>query len=70
VPGCSVADDFNHALGDPREARLEAALGYMVNGTCPAAAAIPSAVDIGAAQILREGTLHRSPWRENRILRR
>ena len=70
VPGCSVADDFDHALGDPREARLEAALGYMVNGTCPAAAAIPSAAEAGAAQILREGTLHRSPWRENRILRR
>ena len=28
VAGCSVADDFDHALGDPQEARLEAALGY------------------------------------------
>jgi len=70
VAGCSVADDFDHALGDPQEARLEAALGYMVNGSCPAALATPSAVEGGGAQLVREGTLQRSPWRENRILRR
>src|SRR5262249_16939702 len=29
VPGCAVADDFGHALGDPNEARLAAALGYL-----------------------------------------
>src|SRR5205814_1836239 len=28
VPGCSVADDFSRALGDPNEARLAGALGY------------------------------------------
>ncbi len=37
LPGCSVADDFTHALGDPNEAVLSAALGYMANPTvCPA----------------------------------
>ncbi len=36
VPGCVVADDFNHAFADPREGRLQAALSYRANGTCPA----------------------------------
>jgi len=70
VPGCSVADDFSHALGDPKEARLEAALGYLVNRACPAASASLSAVEGGEARILGEGALHKSPFRENRILRR
>ncbi len=35
VPGCSVADDFNHDFGDPNEGRLRAALGYRVDGSCP-----------------------------------
>jgi hypothetical protein len=70
VPGCAVADDFNHALGDPKEARLEAALGYLVNRTCPAASALPSAVEGGELRLLGEGSMHKSPFRENRILRR
>ena len=37
LPGCSVADDFEHALGDPLEGRLAAALSYREDGTCPAA---------------------------------
>lgn len=37
VTGCYVADDFDHGLGDPSEARLAAALYYRDNGTCPAA---------------------------------
>ena len=39
VPGCFVADDFDHLLGDPNDARLAAALGYMQTATCPAASA-------------------------------
>ncbi|MYD96195.1 MAG: peptidase [Gammaproteobacteria bacterium] len=35
VPGCAVADDFNHPFGDPDEARLKAALGYREDETCP-----------------------------------
>src|SRR5215467_8086276 len=35
IPGCSVADDFTHMLGDPAEARYAAALSYSVNQTCP-----------------------------------
>jgi carboxyl-terminal processing protease len=34
IPGCSVADDFNHALGDPNEGQLSAALAYRTGGVC------------------------------------
>jgi len=36
IPGCAVADDFSKPLGDPEEARLAAALGFMQDGSCPA----------------------------------
>jgi len=39
LAGCSVDDDLNHALGDPDEARLAAALSYRETGTCPPDAA-------------------------------
>ena len=35
VAGCAVADDFDHAFGDTREARLNAALGYRNDSSCP-----------------------------------
>lgn len=38
-PTCAVPDDFEHALGDPREARMAAALTYMATGACPPSAA-------------------------------
>jgi carboxyl-terminal processing protease len=39
VPGCSVADDFTHAMGDEDEARVAAARAFRAsnNQTCPAA---------------------------------
>ena len=70
LPGCSVADDFTHALGDPAEARLAAALGYRVDQGCPPAAA-GAATAVGARDLsATDGLAHKSPWRENRILRR
>jgi hypothetical protein len=38
VPGCSVADDFTHELGDPAEGRIAAALAFRAsnNQVCPA----------------------------------
>ena len=36
IPGCSVADDFEHGFADPGEGRLKAALRYRLDGTCPA----------------------------------
>lgn len=38
-PDCRAADDIGHALGDPAEASLAAALTYVATGTCPAATA-------------------------------
>ncbi len=70
VPGCAVADDFEHALGDPEERRLEAALEFLVTRTCPAPSAVPAAVEGGPALMTGEGMLSRPPWRENRLLRR
>jgi carboxyl-terminal processing protease len=37
TPDCPVADDLDHQLGDPAEARIRAALGYIETGRCPAA---------------------------------
>jgi carboxyl-terminal processing protease len=39
VTGCSVADDFTHAMGDATEARIATALSFRAsnNQTCPAA---------------------------------
>ncbi|QDE32738.1 S41 family peptidase [Shewanella polaris] len=38
VPGCVLADDFEHALGDTNERLLSAALFYRDNNSCPATA--------------------------------
>jgi hypothetical protein len=69
VPGCAVADDFTRALGDPAEARLAAALGYMADQGCPAVSAAPPGVAARAVSAA-DGLLRRPPWRENRIYRR
>jgi hypothetical protein len=68
VPGCSVADDFTHALGDPAEGRLAAALGYRNTGRCPA----PSALALKRAKrslAAIDATLPASPLRALRVLR-
>jgi len=67
VPGCQVADDLQHALGDPQEAMLAAALVHRISGQCPPrslaqAQSAPGAAD-GSAWELR-----RSPLRSNRFL--
>ena len=38
VPGCRVADDFSHPLGDLAEGRLATALRYRDSSSCPVAA--------------------------------
>ena len=68
VPGCAVADDFTHALGDPAEARLAAALGYRTSTSCPPAtglARLATASNLSAV----DGLLPASPMRQLRILR-
>ena len=73
VTGCSVADDFAHALGDPAEGRLAAALGYRTSSSCPAPSgfAAPPAVSGVHAQAVPETSslATKPPWRENRLLR-
>jgi hypothetical protein len=67
LEGCTVADDFTHALGDPAEARLAAALGYRTSQTCPAASAPGKR---GAADTLAaiDGDVPKSPGLQNRIV--
>ncbi|HEX4376378.1 MAG TPA: S41 family peptidase [Steroidobacteraceae bacterium] len=66
LPGCSVADDFTHPLGDAAEGRLAAALGYRASGRCtvPATGLASPAIDAQPQM-----SVHRAPWRENSILR-
>ena len=44
VPGCAVADDFSHELGDQDEGLLAAAFEYLDYGTCPAPSSLGSRV--------------------------
>ena len=60
IPGCSVADDFTHALGDPAEGQLASALGYRGTGMCPVA---PAAVASAAAHSMKP------VWKRNRLFR-
>jgi carboxyl-terminal processing protease len=73
VPGCSVADDFSHALGDPAEARLAAALAYLANpqaATCPSPPTGIAAPAILSQRQLMQRIFVRSPLMDMRILRR
>jgi hypothetical protein len=73
LPGCSVADDFAHALGDIAEGRLAAALNYRATGgqcgVAPSGIA-PDGVAGKTALPPGEPQVRKSPWLENRILRR
>jgi carboxyl-terminal processing protease len=74
IPGCSVADDFSRALGDPQERRLAAALRYRANSMdCPTASGFAPGMlsNLGGFVSLdqADGVMRRGPWRENRILR-
>ena len=48
VPGCGVADDFDHAFGDPEEAQLSAALAYRTDGSCPESPAVAEAAQLAS----------------------
>lgn len=57
TPGCAVADDFDHELGDPNEAFLAAALQYRQSASCPAppvASAQLKSIDKNAIPIAAE----------------
>jgi carboxyl-terminal processing protease len=70
IPGCAVADDFSHALGDAAETRLSVALSYRLNQACSVAPSGSAQPMLKAASRPSDGIAIRSPLRENRILRR
>ncbi len=74
VPGCSVADDFAHSLGDPAEGLLASALSYRANGVCPlppSGVQPPPQLQAGAyvPPAAANGVVIKSFWRQNRIYR-
>jgi len=75
VPGCSVADDFTHQLGDADEARIAAALAFRAsnNQSCPAPSGISPPRLAKASFGLEDGgglAVSKPAARSNRILRR
>jgi hypothetical protein len=68
LPGCRVPDDFAHALGDPVEARLAAALAFRDHRACPLQAS--GAASLVGPPSATEGAMARPPWLENRIMGR
>jgi C-terminal processing protease CtpA/Prc len=74
LPGCSVADDFTHALGDPAESRLAAALAYRENPVCPLPTGLAppgiSKTSAGSDLSAVDGYAPKSVWQQNRIIRR
>lgn len=70
APTCVVADDFGHALGDPAEARLAAALSLRDTGACPVVASSKTELMRQKSEAAGTGYLLRPPSRENRIVPR
>jgi hypothetical protein len=69
LPGCSVADDLAHPLGDAAEARLAAALNYIATpGACPAATGLAKSLVAQQGSALA-GVPLGLPTRQLRILR-
>jgi hypothetical protein len=75
LPGCSVADDFSHALGDTAEGLLASALSYQQNAVCPVPpSGLAPTPALGAAGAyvppMADGQAIKSLWQQNRIQRR
>jgi carboxyl-terminal processing protease len=68
IPGCSVADDFSHALGDPNEGQLAEALAYRSGGACTVAPSGSSIQSLKRALQPGLAVSAKSPLREIRIL--
>ncbi len=69
LPGCSVADDFTHDLGNIAENRLESALAYRDLGACVALASLTPLQAHARPLSAVEGFVPKSIWRTNRIMR-
>lgn len=72
ITGCSVADDYQHDLGDPDEGRLSVALAYINGAPCPAATGISplglSASGDTPAESTTDGYTPKPLWLQNRIM--
>lgn len=71
APNCAVADDYDHQLGDPNEARLAAALALRSGGSCPVPMAKAMARGMEKAEPAEAETpflIDQSPLRRNRLL--
>jgi hypothetical protein len=69
VYGCPIADDYSHALGDPNEANLAAALSLIGGATsCPAMGVVNAHMPGPVAHDLTKPGLFRPAIHENRFL--
>lgn len=72
VHGCSVGDDFAHALGDPSEAMLATALGHLDTGSCPVLPGAAAATKHVQSATTGEGAVplvpRRHPGRSSAVL--
>jgi carboxyl-terminal processing protease len=68
LPGCELADDFNHALSDPAERMLAAALSYRSSGQCPPKLGLVQPQAAFSSEGAVPLQLRRSPVRGNRIV--
>lgn len=70
LPGCTVADDFSHQLGDPLERRLATALAYRKNEKCPTQ---PAGSQARSSSHLWQDTIRittpKPDWLRNKILK-
>lgn len=69
VLGCSVADDFTRALGDPAESRLAAALYHRTNNRCPAGVSSVGVMQKAASPLQAvDGHLIKTPALQNKLM--
>jgi len=68
LPGCSIGDDYSHALGDPAEARLAAALQYRNTASCSALTG-STHLNLLHTQPNRDGQVFKNPFVSNLIVR-
>jgi carboxyl-terminal processing protease len=70
IPGCAIADDFKHELGDVQEARMAAAIQVIHTDMCPSPdSGILFKGKTGMSRFT-DGYAPKSAFLENRILRR
>lgn len=67
LPGCVVADDLDHPLGDSGEALVGTALRYLNTGSCSSGRTVPNAAPSSRYREY-QGELLRDPIREILVL--